>query len=121
MIHSDASQTSHGPRSTFTGNHKCVFSFTLVFVFRSMMIMMVLCPKAGSLAFMPLGNETSEVACHCLSHRQLWVSNLSKVATWWPELEGPMVTRHRTYHRVIPAQLNKCLPLDHLRIGLNFN
>src|SRR6218665_646456 len=47
-----------------------------------MMMMMVLCPKAGSLAFTPPGDEMSEVVSRCLPHRQLWVSNLSKVATW---------------------------------------
>ena len=41
--------------------------------------MMVLCPKAGSLAFTPPGDEMSEVVSRCLPHRQLWVSNLSKV------------------------------------------
>jgi len=51
-----------------------------------MMTMMVLCPKAGLLAFMPLGDELSEVVSRCLSHRQLWVSNLSKVATQWLEV-----------------------------------
>jgi len=44
------------------------------------MMMMVLCLKAGSLAFiMPNGDEMSEVVSHCLSHKQLWVSNFSKV------------------------------------------
>jgi len=44
-----------------------------------MMMMMVLCPKAGSSDFMPPGDEMSEVVSHCLPHRQLCVSNLSKV------------------------------------------
>jgi len=40
-----------------------------------MMIMMViLCPKAGSLAFTPPGNEMSEVVSRCFPHRQLWMS-----------------------------------------------
>jgi len=30
------------------------------------MVMMVLCPKAGSLAFTPPGDEMSEVASRCL-------------------------------------------------------
>ena len=47
-----------------------------------MMMMMILCPKAGSLAFTPPGDEMSEVVSRCLPHRQLWVSNFSKVATW---------------------------------------
>src|SRR6218665_190033 len=52
------------------------------------LIMMVLCPKAGSLAFTPPGDEMSEVVSHCLPHRQLWVSNLSKVATQWREVDS---------------------------------
>src|SRR6218665_3619148 len=51
-------------------------------------MMMVLCPKAGSLAFTPPGNEKSEVVSRCLPHRQLWVSNLSKVATQWLEIDS---------------------------------
>jgi len=50
------------------------------------MMMMILCPKAGSLAFMPSGDEMSEVTevvSRCLPHRQLWVSNLSKVPKQW--------------------------------------
>src|SRR6218665_2223505 len=50
-----------------------------------MLMMMVLCPKTGSLAFTPPRDEMSEVVSHCLPHRQLWVSNLSKVATQWLE------------------------------------
>src|SRR6218665_2896882 len=53
-----------------------------------MMMMMVLCPKAGSLAFTPPGDEMSEVVSRCLNHRQLWVSNLSKVATQWREVDS---------------------------------
>ena len=49
---------------------------------------MVLCPKACSLAFMPPGDEMSEVVSRCLPHRQLWVSNLSKVATQWREVDS---------------------------------
>ena len=49
-------------------------------------MMMVLCPKAGSLAFMSSGYEMSEVVSRCLPHRQLWVSNLSKGATQWLEV-----------------------------------
>ena len=62
--------------------------------------MMGLCPKAGSLAFTPPGDEMSEVASRCLPHRQLWVSNLSKVAMQWLEVDSthdPPVARHRTY------------------------
>src|SRR6218665_611508 len=52
-----------------------------------MMMMMVLCPKAGLLAFTPPGDEMSEVVSRCLFHRQLWVSNLSKVSTQWHEVD----------------------------------
>src|SRR6218665_1707890 len=55
---------------------------------RSGMMMMVLCPKAGSWAFTPPGDEMSEVVSRCLPHRQLWVSNLSKVATQWREVDS---------------------------------
>ena len=48
-----------------------------------MMMMMISCPKAGSLAFMPPWDEISEEVSCCLPHRQLWVSNLFKVATQW--------------------------------------
>src|SRR6218665_1241904 len=48
----------------------------------------VLCPKAGSLAFMPPWDEMSELVSRCLLHRQLWVSNLSKVATQWSEVDS---------------------------------
>jgi len=41
--------------------------------------------KAGSLAFAPPGDETSQVVSRCLPHRQKRVSNLSKVATQWPD------------------------------------
>jgi len=44
-------------------------------------MMMVLCLKAGSLAFTPPGDEISEVVSRCLRHRQIRVSNLSKVVT----------------------------------------
>src|SRR6218665_2488863 len=53
-----------------------------------MMMMMVLCPKAGSLAFTPPGDEMSEVVSRCLPHRQLRVSNLSKVVTQWREVDS---------------------------------
>src|SRR6218665_3397488 len=53
-----------------------------------MMMMMILCPKAGSLAFTTPGNEMSEMVSLCLPHRQLWVSNLSKVATQFLEVDS---------------------------------
>ena len=52
------------------------------------MMMMVLRPKAGSLAFTPPGDEMNQMVSRCLSHSQLWVSNLSKVATQWPEVDS---------------------------------
>jgi|SRR6218665_1762779 len=66
-------------------------------IFDLVMMMMVLCPKAGSLAFMPPRDGMSEVVSHCLPHRQLWVSNLSKVATQWLEVDSnphPLVARY---------------------------
>ena len=50
--------------------------------------LLVLCPKAGSMAFTPPGDEMSEVVSRCLPHRQLWVSNLSKVSTQWHEVDS---------------------------------
>src|SRR6218665_2719650 len=49
---------------------------------------MVFCPKTGSLAFTPPGDEMSEVVSRRLPTRQLWVSNLSKVATQWLEVDS---------------------------------
>jgi len=43
------------------------------------MMMMVLCPKAGSWAFTPPWDEKSEVVSHCLPHRQLWVATCSRL------------------------------------------
>jgi len=51
------------------------------------MTVMVLCRKAGSLAFTPPGDKMSEVVSSCLPHRQLRVSNLSKVASQWLEVD----------------------------------
>ena len=33
-------------------------------------------------------NKMNEVVSRCLPHRQLWVSNLSKVATQWLEVDS---------------------------------
>jgi len=71
------------------------------------MMMMVLCPKAGSLASMPSGDEMSEEVSHCLPHRQSWVSNLSKVALQWLEVDSnlrPLDCKAQNkllHHRVI--------------------
>ena len=50
--------------------------------------MMILCPRAGSLAFTPPGDEMIEVISRCPPHRQLWLSNLSKVVTQWLEVDS---------------------------------
>ena len=77
--------------------------------------MTVLCPKAGLLAFTPPGGETSEVVSRGLPHRQLWVSNLSKVATHWLEVDSnlqPLVARHRTYrYTTTSLSLVTCIKL----------
>ena len=62
-----------------------------------MVVKIVLCPKAGSLAFTPPWDEMNEVVSRCLPHRQLWVSNLSKVATVIQTCDPP-VTKHRYYN-----------------------
>ena len=38
--------------------------------------------------FTPPGDEMCEVASRCLPHRQLWVSNFSKVAKQWTEVDS---------------------------------
>jgi len=58
-----------------------------------MMMTMVLCPKAGLLAFTPPRDEMSEVVSLCFPHRQLWVSNLSKAATQWLEVDSNLGRR----------------------------
>src|SRR5688572_7539267 len=44
---------------------------------------------------MPPRDEMSEVVSRCLPHRQLWVSNLSMVATQWLEVVSNL--RHSGY------------------------
>src|SRR6218665_3205989 len=79
-----------------------------------MMMMMVLCPKAGLLAFTPPGDEMSEVVSRCLFHRQLWVSNLSKVSTQWHEVDlnlrpsGCKALNIPLHHR-IPYTVHMCV------------
>src|SRR5688572_10123214 len=51
-------------------------------------MMMSSLPEDRSMGFMPPGDEMSEVVSRCLPHRQLWVSNLSKVATQWLEVDS---------------------------------
>src|SRR6218665_4186267 len=79
-----------------------------------MMMMMVLCPKAGLLAFTPPGDEMSEGVSRCLFHRQLWVSNLSKVSTQWHEVDlnlrpsGCKALNIPLHHR-IPYTVHMCV------------
>src|SRR6218665_3757202 len=76
------------------------------------MMMMVLRPKAGSLAFTPPGAEMSEVVSRCLTHRQLWVINLSKVATQWPEVDSnPRLQGTKLHHRIPPLN-HRVAPID---------
>ena len=49
-----------------------------VWHYNSPVLMMVLCPKGGSLAFTPPGDEMSEVVSRCVPHRQLWVHSNPK-------------------------------------------
>src|SRR6218665_3431036 len=76
-----------------------------------MMMMMDICPRTGSLAFMPHEDEMSEVVSRCLPHRQLWVSNLSKVATQWLEVDsnprpfGCKAQNIPLHHRVMRLRL----------------
>src|SRR6218665_187496 len=65
-----------------------LYIYIYIYIYILYMMMMVLCPKAGSLAFTPPGDEMSEVVSRCLPHRQLWVSNLSKVAMQWREVDS---------------------------------
>jgi len=50
------------------------------------MMMMVLRPKASSLAFTLPGDEMGQVVPRCLPRRHLY--NLSKVATHWPKVDS---------------------------------
>ena len=54
----------------------------------SKMMMMSSLAKGGSIGFMPSGDDMSEVVSRCLPHRQLWVSNLSRVAMQWLEVDS---------------------------------
>ena len=55
---------------------------------KKMKMMMIICPKAGLLAFVPPGDEVSEVVSRFLPRRQLWSRNLSKIATQWLEVDS---------------------------------
>src|SRR6218665_1936463 len=73
------------------------------------MVMMVLCPEAGSLAFTPPGDEMSEFP-H--PHRQSWMSNLAKgtrLTTQWLEVDSNMQTplpviQHKIYRYTTTSQ-----------------
>src|SRR6218665_1229135 len=87
------------------------------------MMMMILCLKAGSLAFTPPEDEMSEVASHCPPHRQLWVSNLSKVATQWLEVDLNLQPRYKTYRYTTTVAISlpfidQCV-MSHLSFLLN--
>src|SRR6218665_1648416 len=83
----------HGRCCTINGNY---------------MMMMGLCPKAGSLALTSPGDEMSEVVSHCLPHRQLWVINLSKVATRWLKVDSnPRPSGCKAQN----VPLHHCIPL----------
>ena len=58
------------------------------------LMMMVLCPNQVLYLLRHPGDEMSEVVSRCLPHRQLWVSNLSNVATLWLEVDSNL--RHGT-------------------------
>ena len=63
-----------------------------------MMMMVVLCPKAGSLAFTPPGDEMSEVVSCCLPHRIIMgeqlVQGRSTVARFEPATLRLQGTEH---------------------------
>src|SRR6218665_3371645 len=71
--------------------------------------MMVLCPKAGSLAFTPPGDEMREVLSCCHTHRKLWVSNLSKVATQLLEVDIEPATLQLQSTQHTPTSLHPIL------------
>src|SRR6218665_899138 len=81
-------------------------------------MMMVLCPMAGSLAFTSPGDELCEVVSRCLPHRQLWVSNLSKVASslkWVLTCDLPVARQLGTEHTPTPVaylgvDMERCPP-----------
>ena len=70
-----------------------------------MMMMMILCPKAGLLVFTPPWDEMSEVhvVSRCLPHSILWVSNLSKVATQWLEVDSNLLPSGCKAHHSVTA------------------
>src|SRR6218665_154149 len=91
------------------------------------MMMMVLCPKAGSLAFMPPGDDMIKVVFLHLPHRQLWVSNLSKIATQWLEVDSnqqPFGFKAQTmslHHHVPVHFFNSSTFQDTFKMPVHFN
>src|SRR6218665_1279314 len=79
--------------------------------------MMVLCLKAGSLAFTQSMDEMSVVASHCLPHTQLWVSNLSKVAMQWLEVDSNM---QPSSYKAQNISLHHRIPFGYLAMLLSF-
>ena len=65
-------------------------------------------PEGKFIGFVPHGDEMSEVVSRCLPHRQLWVSNLSKVITQWFEIYSNL----RTFgYKAQNIPLHYCIPL----------
>src|SRR5688572_15447317 len=73
------------------------------------MMMMSSLPEGSSIDF--YGEEMSEVVSHCLPHRQLCISNLSRVAMQWFEPATPSYKAQNIPldHRVPPAFYDRCL------------
>jgi len=72
-------------------------------------------PEGRFIGFYTTGDEMSEVVSHCLPHRRLRVSNLSKVATQWLELDSNL-NPYGCKAQNIPLQ--PCVPqiiVPHLR------
>src|SRR6218665_1748144 len=68
------------------------------------------------------GWDMSVVVSHCLPHRELWVTTLSKVATHWLEIGirtgDPPVTRHRTYHYTTASNQNNLSPQCYTNLSM---
>jgi len=64
-------QKNNGPELHVLVSMVLSLGSTFTVMMMMLRVMMVLCPKPGSLAFTPPGDEMSEVVSHCLPHRQL--------------------------------------------------
>jgi len=95
---------------------------------------MVLCPTVDSLAFTPPDDEMSEMVYRCVSHSQLWMNNLSKVATQWLEVDSNLrpsgykaqntTASHlgqKRYTKLLLAQLKKWFNLVVLGLRVPIN